>query len=108
MKKIFFIFLIIGNYFLKAQNLVNNGNFELYWQRPPNYSQINLAYLWFAAGETPDYFNSCAPLYASVPNSFNGYQQDCCGGNGYVGIFVFNKAAPNNIREYIETELNDT
>ena len=101
--------IILVVYFLlssdvKGQNLVYNGYFEIY-NNCQNGSIIN-AVGWNASSETPDYYNICM---SDVPNTDIGYQQDCCGGGGYAGGFMFDKNDPNNgDRDYISTKLIDT
>src|ERR1700741_3727758 len=100
----------------KAQNLVSNGDFEIYSQCPTARSssstlQIDYAVGWHAAASTPDYYNICAGINTNVnvPYSNYGYQQDCCGGGGFAGGSLFSKYATNNDdREYIYTKLIDT
>jgi len=108
---IFIFFLCFGN-IAKTQNLVPNGGFEIYSQCPNSISQINYAVGWMnaAVATTPDYQNSCSsPSSVGVPHNSFGYQQDCCGGEGYAGIYCFSiYGNPNNGREYIEIKLNDT
>ncbi len=95
--------------FSHAQNLVPNGNFELFSNCPTNISQINYAVGWINAQpySSPDYFNSC-DSYANVPKTIFGYQQDHSIGNGIAGIYTFNKGFSNNGRDYIQAQLNDT
>ena len=101
---------------LKAQNLVYNGYFETYSVCPTARSQQNLIQLdyaagWQAAALSPDYYNACASISSgvNVPYSQYGYQQDCCGGQGYAGIFLLATNTTNNDdREYIYTKLIDT
>ena len=105
------LILCLGSY-TKAQNLVPNGYFEIYDTCPDYPGQISRAVNWKVASLTPDYYNSCPNINSSnginVPYTLVGYQQDCCGGGGYGGIYVFNKYFPNNGKEYISTKLNDT
>jgi hypothetical protein len=98
----------------KAQNLVNNSYFEIY-DTCPNYpNQISRAVGWINADSrtSPDYYNSCPNINSAnginVPYTQFGYQLDCCGGQGYVGIYTFNKFFPNDGKEYIQTKLVDT
>jgi hypothetical protein len=100
-----------------SQNLVPNGDFEIYSQCPnstssyPANMQINYANGWQAAALTPDYYNACAGMGNSVfvPYSNRGYQMDCCGGGGYIGIYTLDKNTSNNDgREYVYTKLIDT
>jgi len=93
----------------KAQSLVYNGYFEIHDTCPNIGGQITYAMGWTAAAYTPDYYDICAgnnPDF-SLPLNSRGYQQDCCGGEGYAGITVF-AVSPQLIREYMQTKLIDT
>ena len=92
-----------------TQNLVPNGDFEIYSNCPSSFSQINFASGWVGVSGTPDYFNSCANVSSNmnVPDAGGCYQQDCCGGFGYVGIYTFTKFT-TNWREDIQVKLIDT
>jgi hypothetical protein len=96
----------------QAQNLVPNGDFEIYSQCPNFISQIIRATGWIngATKTTPDYFNSCSSYSTGVnmPYTTAGYQNDFLGGNAYAGIYTFNKGFPNDAREYIQIKLTDT
>jgi hypothetical protein len=98
----------------QAQNLVYNGDFEIYSQCPPGTSlypsmmYLNYAAGWDVAAMTPDYYNVCSPNDNNVPNSYQGYQQDCCGGAGYAGLYMFAYDTVEKDREYIYTKLLDT
>jgi len=98
---LFFVFC------LKAQtNLVPNPSFENYTSCPFGNYQIDKVVSWSSAGGSPDYYNACAvPGGASVPENFYGFQY-AASGNGYVGIYTFNKGVsfPNN-REHIQANL---
>lgn len=96
-------------------NLVPNPSFEDTVGCPANISGqfgdeiYNLTH-WFPAGESPDYFNSCAPVnqatgQASVP--FNGFGfQYANHGNAYVGLYsAHNFQLFPNYREYIGVQL---
>jgi hypothetical protein len=96
--------------YIKAQNLVYNGFFEIYSQCPNIGGQINYATGWKVAAYTPDYYDICAgndPNF-SLPLNSRGYQQDCCGGGGYAGMTVFGKNQGPILREYMQTKLIDT
>src|ERR1700757_178089 len=106
---IILIFILSLCNFAKAQNLVPNGNFEIYDTCPNDISQITYAVKWYNAqpNTSPDYFNTCNS-YANVPNTIFGYQKDCCGGNGIAGIYTFNKSFPSKANDYIQVMLTDT
>lgn len=92
---------------IKGQNLVSNGDFELYSGCPASFSQIDSALGWTAPTSyvSTDYFNTCAPVSSliGVPvNQGTGYQYPHSG-NGYAGLFLY--ASIPDVREYLETEL---
>src|ERR1700757_1468337 len=101
---IILIFILSLCNFAKAQNLVPNGNFEIYDTCPNDISQITYAVKWYNAqpNTSPDYFNTCNS-YANVPNTIFGYQKDCCGGNGIAGIYPFNKSYSSNVNGYAKS-----
>jgi len=106
------IFILCFSLNTKAQNLVSNGYFEIY-DTCPNYpGQISRAVGWLKSSLTPDYYNSCPNINSvngiNVPYTQFGYQQDCCGGEGYAGIYVFYTDTVSDGREYIYTKLIDT
>jgi hypothetical protein len=92
--------------FVRAQNLVPNGDFELYSTCPTDLD-INKSIGWYNSVLSPDYYNSCA---GSVPSTGLGYQQDCCGGNGFVGLFGITGDGMGQPvdREFIGIQLTDT
>ncbi len=89
-----------------AQNLVPNYSFEVYDTCPDNIGQIERALPWQAAGNTPDYFNSCSitPTYG-VPAAAGGFQYAHTGiaYAGIVGSYFMGVQ-----REYIQVKLSDT
>jgi hypothetical protein len=113
-KSIILFFILSLSVSTKAQNLVSNGYFEIHDTCPVKElspitpQQITYATGWFASRGTPDYWDTCS---IGVPNNTMGYQQDCCSGGGYVGIYtICNQIAPydDSCREYIGTKLIDT
>jgi len=113
-----FFLLIISVANSNAQNLVYNGDFEIYDTCPANIStpgdlQIEHCTGWTAPTKlgTSDYFNVCNNVttfqFAGVPQNQLGYQQPF-NGNGYCGIFAWAIALNNNnlrYREYLQTQL---
>ena len=98
-----------------GQNLVTNGNFELYTTCPTyTGSTMFTAQDWQLVGATwssPDYYDTCqTSLFpnGTLPITFLGYQNDCCGGGGFVGMWAFHKTEPDIEREYIQIKLTDT
>ncbi|MEP7171764.1 MAG: T9SS type A sorting domain-containing protein, partial [Bacteroidota bacterium] len=105
-KEIYLIILLLTCRICNAQNLVPNGDFELYSGCPGNYSEIDSALYWMNPTEgTPDYYDSCASFASgvNVPNTGVGYQLAHSGG-GYAGIILYHSNG-GNIREYIEVPL---
>ena len=109
MKKIFFIILLFTGKFCFAQNLVNNWSFEDTVACPTATFQLNKSLGWSEFRESPDYFNSCAPLVingVSVPQNVWGYQ-NAMSGNAYAGFVAFGIATSNS-REILGSSLNQS
>lgn len=92
-----------------SQNLIYNGDFEIYHTCPANVSELYRCNGWIAPTlGTSDYFNVCNNLttwmFVGVPNNQFGYQQPYSG-NGYLGFFPFWDFFPCEYREYIQTKL---
>lgn len=108
-----------------SQNLVYNGDFELYTLCPTGYSypgnlQLNRCLGWYAPTlGTSDYFNSCSIGTVAVPSNIVGFQYPF-NGNGYCGFYTnvrytgltfqpfqcFLGGITHNFeREYIQTKL---
>ena len=118
----FFLFFLTFNLTLLtfncvAQNLVFNGDFEIYDTCPTNPStpgdlQIEHCTGWTAPTKlgTSDYFNVCnnaTPFQlAGVPQNLLGYQQPY-NGNGYCGFlaWVVSLTDGSSYREYLQTQL---
>lgn len=115
----FFLLFIIQNVTFNtssAQNLVYNGDFEIYDTCPTNIStpgdlQIEHCTGWSAPTKlgTSDYFNTCNTTYScSIPQNFFGYQQPY-NGNGYCGFYAWVINNENGVdfsyREYVQTQL---
>ncbi len=100
------------------QNLVYNGDFEIYDTCPtqasyPSLLEINKCKGWYPPTlGTSDYFNACANgNWGSngniwVPNNFIGYQNPY-NGVGYIGLFSFQNGIATQCiyREYVQTKL---
>ncbi len=118
-KPVFILFMFICS-FVRAQNLVPNGDFEQYWVcpngagnllNPPIFPLTNpySPKFWYDPNiSTSDYFNTCSTLPAEtgVPYNSFGFQLPHSG-NAYCG---FNGIAtcPEWCAEYIATPLNET
>jgi gliding motility-associated-like protein len=106
---IFFSFI---SFFIKSQNLIPNGSFEILTTCPFESSQINLAPPWISAtgNGTPDIYNECAnntPCCGVPKQGFVGeigYQFPRTG-KGYAGIYVYLYFAIDAFNEFIEVPL---
>ena len=108
--KILFTFLIINCAVLIGQtNLVPNPSFEIHDTCPTTADQMSRAMYWSSYCESPDYFNSCAPVGGmSVPYNPVGYQKAVYG-NAYAGFVTWQtKQAAPNYREIIGAPLTTT
>ncbi len=86
-------------------NLVPNPSFELYDTCPNFLSQIHRSTNFYPTLNTPDYFNSCAPISfpsVSVPYNYFGYRSPASG-NAYAGIIA--KMSGSVYSEHIGVEL---
>jgi len=106
------LLLLLSYQFSVAQNLVLNGDFEMYSGCPSGLEQLDSALYWINPSDsgttlpgTPDYFNQCSSgTPANVPATFIGYQPAKSGG-GYCGIALFHNSI-TDYREYAEGELS--
>lgn len=104
-----FAFLLLLSQPCFAQNLIPNGDFELFTYCPTFTGQIDAAKNWINPTlGTPDYFNACVTdEYAGIPANYLGYQ-NAHSGNAYGGIILFETYIPGpplppiNYREYLE------
>ncbi len=105
-------FIMNGRVF--SQELIPNGDFEIYSTCPVQFAQLSRATPWInpsIAGQTnaasPDVFNSCdTSNTAGVPINLVGYQL-AFNGNGYAGIALWSPAGGlQNFREYLESPLD--
>ncbi len=103
-----------------SQNLVYNGDFEIYSTCPDNTSIPTLMQIEYCTGwtaprrqGTSDYFNVCSPLNpqqtvptVGVPHNLFGTQEPMSG-NGYVGLYGWFSFGYNlfEYREYVQTKL---
>lgn len=102
----FFILLIVFQVSsIQSQNLVKNPSFEIFKNCPKELGNVTTDVLnWSRATEgTSDYFNECS-FKMGIPDNFNG-TQSAAFGKGYAGMYLL---APNNYREYLQGELNQT
>jgi len=99
------------------QNLVFNGDFEIYSECPPenfysqgaNYFEYSIG--WFADKGcyylTPDFFHICnndINGIVGIPENFWGYQHPYSG-EGYVGICIADELFNEGVSEFIQTKL---
>lgn len=107
MKTISYTLLALAiNSFAYSQNLVPNGDFEIFDPCPVTQGHIEYAQPWTnPAQATPDYFNVCAAgTNGGVPINNRGYQMPFSG-DGYAGFLLSSKQSQINVREYISVEL---
>lgn len=109
MKKLICIFMLfLATARSDAQNLVLNGDFEIYSSCPVALSMIDSATFWSNATNngTPDYFHYCGnPLFAGVPQNAIGYQSPYTG-EGYAGLYLWQGG--NNYREFMIGQLSSS
>jgi hypothetical protein len=105
-KRYYIILLFLFPLFSNAQNLISNGDMELYTNCPTTFSQFNLDSNWInPTNSSPDYFNSCSfAIDVHIPGNNYGYQP-AHSGNGYAGAIMY-YGPQSNTREYIEGTLN--
>ncbi len=102
-----FVGVLLGTFYISAQNLVPNPSFEEYDVCPGDFSQAAHEFRvrhWRSANlGTPDNFNDCSIGEADVPHNWAGVSEPY-EGKGYVGIYLWmNK--DNNYREYLQCKL---
>ena len=99
------LFLIIITFNICAQNIVYNGDFEIYKKCPDGLSQIEKAIGWYQASDgTSDYFNKCTKsLSISTPKNISGYAIPLSG-EAYAGIGLFFEGSTPKY-EFVQTKL---
>lgn len=114
MKKLYFLtILMLTAQHSMSQNLLPNGNFEIYIDCPLWYNDIDSAWAWSnpmtnepGISGTPDYFHACANYPVSMPSNFKGYQQ-AHSQWAYAGIYLKEgNGIYANHREYLQTYFN--
>lgn len=113
----YILIILLASTTLKAQeNLVPNGDFELYSICPSSiypYSYIDIANDWLMPTTgSSDYFNACSNEYDislntflySVPQNYIGIQE-ARSGNGYAGYYAALVPENDNYYEYISVKL---
>jgi outer membrane protein OmpA-like peptidoglycan-associated protein len=113
---IFFLFLVSANC---QQNIIYNGDFEIYDNCPEDYTHYlegitELVPGWFISNtSTPDYFNRCSiKSKVGVPNNFAGNMEPH-GGNAYVGMilradsnrYLFSRGYNEHLQTIVATPL---
>lgn len=107
--KVLIILLLLLSDLCNAQNLISNGDFELYHGCPNNFNQLDSTLDWFnpsidSIGGSPDYYNQCANgSNVGIPLNSIGYQLPFSG-NAFAGIYL--SQAIGNVREYIEVPIS--
>ena len=101
----FLVLILFHANCIQSQNLVKNPSFENFEDCPKELGNVTTdVQSWSRATEgTSDYFNECSSKMG-VPENFNG-TQTAAFGKGYAGMYLL---APNNYREYLQGELNQT
>jgi len=108
--KLKILFIILSFPFLiKSQvNLVPNPSFEIYDTCPNTGGQLNYSVNWNIIYNSPDYYNSCAPVatasICSVPKNRFGYQIPDSG-NAYAGVWSY-ATTISNFREVLGAQLS--
>ena len=111
-KRYCLILLILTCKVCTAQNLVPNGDFEIYVDCPYWYNDLDSLYAWtnpmtnvpFVSG-TPDFFHDCGNFPVGMPSNYQGYQW-AHSKWAYVGIYLEDNIGTNsNHREYLQTNL---
>jgi hypothetical protein len=109
MKKTFLLIVYSLSFitFSLGQNLVPNGDFEIFSGCPTNYSQIDSAPPWRVPTliGSSDYYNQCASSsIVGVPSNIGGVgYQPAHSGGAYSGMYIW--YAVTESREYIEVQL---
>lgn len=109
MRKCFTLLLLFAALFAHGQNLVKNGDFELYNNCSCGPSNISNALYVSQANTTgsSDYFNPCVAdtCYVPVPNNFAGGQTGIAG-DAYGGFYAYYYSLDQTVyREYVQLEL---
>ena len=101
----FAIFFFISTIITFSQNIISNGDFEIYDNCPNNFlTTKNFLPFWYSPTlGTPDYYNKCSKKLAGIPENFTGVE-NAKSGDGYVGIVVVNFDY-GSAREYIASQL---
>lgn len=100
------IILVCTSFFVHAQNLVPNSDFEEYISCPKDYLKFGETFRlpgWYSPTlGTPDYYNECSKWHCKASENWAGISRDYSG-KGYTGIIAFMKN--KNYREYLGAEL---
>jgi len=98
--------LLIQWHAVFSQNLIQNPGFEV-MDSCPDLFAVEFAHGWERVENTPDSYNSCAPLNVySVPDNYFGFQYSHSG-CAYAGLITYDSAFPY-YREYLQTKLDST
>lgn len=115
MNKLVFNYIIFFHsfHFFGQNNLVFNGDFEIYDTCPDNLGQVERCSGWWQPTEaTSDYFNACSTtLGIAVPYTVSIYQE-AKNGQAYCGFIGYSKVFPSEGEpylwvEYIESKLEE-
>ena len=111
MNKHLIIILLLISFKTNAQNLVNNGNFEIYSLCPDQKAQLDRAVgwhgIWGAGSGSCEYYNTCSSNWQlSPPITWGGGFQYPRSGNGYIG-YGFYAHNSNHVEEFSANDLYD-
>ncbi len=102
--------LFLSAFTTAQNNLIPNGDFEIYVDCPIWYNDLDSAYAWSnpmtnipTISGTPDFFHECANYPVGMPSNFQGYQY-AHSKWAYAGIYLKEGVGANaDHREYLQT-----
>lgn len=95
----------LSPYFVKAQNLIPNPNFEQNANCPMGVGDIAAVQNWYSPTDgSPDYFSSCVSIPSStdVPSNLWG-DQAALSDSSYAGFYAYGQ---DDLREYLAVKLD--
>ncbi len=106
--KIFFLLLFFSRVSNAQLNLVPNPSFEDTVYCPNGFIRLDACQSWLNFGNSPDYWNSCTPIFGIPNNPSSLSYQYAHSGNGMAGLVLYRRPnAPSgpNSREFIGVQL---
>lgn len=104
--KLVLTLLIVFSYDARTQNIVQNGDFELYNACPKsyltNYKKIIINNWESPSPGTPDYYNICNNDDVGIPKNWAGYRE-ANSGKGYLGMYLWKLGS---FKEHIQGAFN--